>query len=240
MPMDERLQIQCAGEDLELFADRAVWWKRTRTLIIADPHFGKPAAFRRAGIPVPENTTATDLARLDQLIARTGSERLIILGDFFHAPSGRSETTMQSLAEWCARQAGTKIALVSGNHDLKSGEPPGCWNFQVIPTGFRDGPFWMTHAPSRVRGAYVLAGHLHPAISLHERYGAGIRAACYCFGADRAILPAFGSFTGVHPIRPEEDDRIFAIGEGELIEVETKDPLKKFRMIRINPPSKEK
>ena len=37
-----------AGEQLLLLGERAVYWERTRTLFVADPHFGKAAAFRAA------------------------------------------------------------------------------------------------------------------------------------------------------------------------------------------------
>jgi len=34
-----------AGERLVLLAERAAYWERARTLLVADPHFGKAAAF---------------------------------------------------------------------------------------------------------------------------------------------------------------------------------------------------
>ena len=33
-----------AGETLLLLAERVAYWERTRTLLVADPHFGKAAA----------------------------------------------------------------------------------------------------------------------------------------------------------------------------------------------------
>ena len=34
-----------------------------------------------------------------------------------------------------------------------------------------------------------------------------------------AVLPAFGSFTGMGMIRPEVGDRVFAVAEDEVVEV---------------------
>jgi hypothetical protein len=41
------------------------------------------------GMTVPRGATATDLDRLDALVLRTGSRRLVVLGDFIHAAKGR-------------------------------------------------------------------------------------------------------------------------------------------------------
>jgi metallophosphoesterase superfamily enzyme len=50
---------------LWLLADRALYWPERRWLCVADAHFGKAAAFRALGQPVPRGTTANNLARLD-------------------------------------------------------------------------------------------------------------------------------------------------------------------------------
>jgi metallophosphoesterase superfamily enzyme len=44
-----------------------------RTLFVADVHFGKAAAFRAGGVPLPRGSTATDLERLTRhRMHRTG------------------------------------------------------------------------------------------------------------------------------------------------------------------------
>src|ERR1043165_3597049 len=88
------LSIECGDEQFVLHAERAVYWPSAKTLIIADPHFGKAAAFRAAGVPVPEATTESNLERLNKLLMQTGSTRLVVLGDFLHAAAGRAEQTM--------------------------------------------------------------------------------------------------------------------------------------------------
>ncbi|MEO6184373.1 MAG: ligase-associated DNA damage response endonuclease PdeM [Verrucomicrobiota bacterium] len=213
------LEIDCAGERLQLFPEKAAFWPRTESLIVADLHFGKSAAFRKSGIPVPENTTASDLARLDALLLRTKTRRLIILGDFFHAPAGLQTEMMDALEDWCRKNARLEIILIPGNHDKKSGQPPACWNIRNVESRWVSPPFTFCHEPQKISESYVLSGHIHPAISLRERFGSGIRAPCFYFGANCAILPAFGSFTGMHRIDPKRGERIYAIGKGEIIEV---------------------
>src|SRR5690606_20889355 len=82
--------VTIAGEAVILLSERAIAWPAQRTLIIADPHWGKAAAFRAHGVPVPGGTTAADLARLDSALAGAGATRLIVLGDFWHARRGRT------------------------------------------------------------------------------------------------------------------------------------------------------
>ncbi len=92
------MEIQWAGEALCLLPERALLWVQARTLVIADPHFGKAAAFRAGGILVPPGTTADDVARLEGLVRAHAPRRLIVLGDFFHAAAGRAPETLAEIA----------------------------------------------------------------------------------------------------------------------------------------------
>ena len=71
---------------IRLMGDKAVYWPRTQSVIIADPHFGKPSAFRKVGIPVPTGTTLNDLKRLDAILDETGANRLWVRPDQLDAP----------------------------------------------------------------------------------------------------------------------------------------------------------
>jgi uncharacterized protein len=213
------MEIDWAGERLMLLPEKAIWWPGAASLIVADLHFGKAAAFRMAGIAVPESTTASDLQRLDDLIVGLQSRRLILLGDFFHSAAGLQAEMMSAVEDWRRKRAELEIVLVPGNHDKKSGEPPPGWNIRTVCDGWIEGPFAFCHEPREIDGSYVMAGHVHPAISLRESYGSGMRVPCFWFGRRQAILPAFGSFTGTHAIRPVRGDRVFAIGKGEIVEL---------------------
>ncbi|MEY2408144.1 MAG: uncharacterized protein QOF48_814 [Verrucomicrobiota bacterium] len=214
------LEIECAGERLRLLVEKAVHWPRTRTLIVADLHLGKPAAFRSAGIAVPEYTTATDLERLGALAAGTGSSRIVVLGDFFHARAGLQAGMLDAVARWREQNAALELVLVPGNHDKNAGSPPEIWGISEVEDGWLCPPFSFCHKPQSCDTGYVMAGHLHPAIYLREKFGGGLRAPCFCFGPGRAILPAFGSFTGMSNMRPGNGDRFFAIGPGQVLEID--------------------
>ena len=189
------LTIEWAGETLVLLPERALWWARRETLFIADPHFGKAATFRLAGVPVPELTHDDDLNRLEGLVNRLSLNRLVMLGDFFHARTGRSETTMSALAEWRRRHARLHILLVAGNHDRHAGGPPAEWEIDCVKEPHSFPPFNLSHHPIAIAGGFVLAGHWHPSFRLNDVIGSGISRPCFYFTDNMAVLPAFSEIS---------------------------------------------
>ncbi len=203
--------IEAAGETLELVPERAVWWAGERTLLVADIHVGKAAAFRSFGVPVPRGTTRDNLARLDALVERHRARAIVFLGDFLHAKASHAPHTLADLAEWRARRNDLDLVLVRGNHDARAGEPPASLAIRVVDEPYELGPFALAHHPQPFEGRYTLAGHLHPSFRLAGRGGDAVRLPCFWFGDAVAVLPAFGSFTGTCSIRPAADDRLFVV-----------------------------
>jgi DNA ligase-associated metallophosphoesterase len=209
------LRIEVAGEPVILIAQRALFLPAGRTLFIADPHFGKSAAFRHFGIAAPDETES-DLHRLHCILNETAAEKLVVLGDFFHARAGRSKSMFESFFAWRQKRSALEIVVVRGNHDRSAGDPPPEWNIHCVSDGWKTGPFICCHKPCEAVEGHVFCGHIHPAFSLRERSGTGLRAPCFVVGNQRTIFPAFGSFTGLASIRPEQGDRVFAMN-GEFI-----------------------
>ena len=199
------------GEALRLLPERAAYWARTRTLLIADPHFGKAAAFRAAGVPVPAGTTEGTLARIDATLARTGATRLVFLGDFLHARGGRSPITFATLGSWRGRHAELDVVLVRGNHDRRAGDPPAELQVRCVNAPLIEQPFAFVHDPATVDGSYALGGHLHPAVTMIGRGRQRARLPCFWFAAQWAVLPAFGEFTGLATVSPGAGDQLFVI-----------------------------
>lgn len=202
-------ELQWAGERWRLLADRAVWRERGRRLILADPHFGKAATFRAAGINCPE-PIARDLARLDALIEANAPEALIILGDLLHSRASLSHSVQCMVAEWRTKHAALEITLIRGNHDRAAGDPPNAWGMAVQEEGVESEGVALWHDVERAAGVGpMLGGHVHPAIVLPDAGRSSVRLPCFAVSPTRMLLPAFGSFTGMHAIRPAEDERIF-------------------------------
>lgn len=211
--------IRVSGEELTLLPERAVWWSDKRTLFVADPHFGKAATFRALGVPVPRGTTTGTLARLDAIIGRHAPGRLIFLGDFLHAAEGRDPETLRVLNEWRRRHAGLEMILVRGNHDARAGDPPRELELRCVTGPYADAPFVLDHHPRRAEGAYVLCGHIHPAVTLTGIGRQHSRLPCFWFGKDIGVLPAFGEFTGVAEADVQVGDQVFVVADNAVIAV---------------------
>ncbi len=228
------------GHAVVLHPSGALELPASRTVLIADAHFGKSSSFRALGVPVPSGTTTENLNLLTQLLAVTLAQRIIFLGDFLHSARAHAASTQGAIAAWRAQHAGITLTLVRGNHDAHAGDPPAALHIdvvdeplmlqapepaaaaQVVSSIRPPGPLALCHHPQRVPGAYVLAGHWHPCITVQGRGRDRLRLPCFWLGDDMAypvgILPAFGSFTGMHPIERREGkpgctgrDRVFAI-----------------------------
>jgi len=216
------LKIRLAGEDALLHPSGALSLPAEETLLVADAHFGKAVSFRKLGVPVPRGTTSDNVARLEAAVKDTAARRIVFLGDFLHAASSHAQGTLAVLQAWRARDPALAVTLVRGNHDDRAGDPPASLGFEVVDEPLRLGPFALCHHPRPVSEAYVLAGHWHPCISLSGRAFDRLRLPCFWLGDDKVparavgILPAFGGFTGMHPIEPRAGDRIFPVA-GDVV-----------------------
>lgn len=204
-------ELQLQGERLLLLPQRAVFWPSQRTLLIADIHFGKAAAFRAEGVPVPQGTTTENLAKLDALIEAHAATRVVFLGDFLHAKRSHAPATLAALRRWRAHRKEVELVLVRGNHDERAGDPPAELNVRVVDEPWTLGPFALCHRPNAVSGSYVLAGHIHPSYRLNGKAEPGLRLPCFWFNAAVGVLPAFGSFTGTFGIDAADDDHVFLV-----------------------------
>lgn len=209
----------CRGEVFRLMPEKAVYWENDGSLIVADLHLGKAATFRAASLAVPESTTQETLARLDQCIARTSPRRLIVLGDVVHARQGLTAPLVDAVTRWRSRHMALDVEVIVGNHDQRSGALPGSWGMQSLSALHHHPPFVLRHHPTPFPGGYVLSGHLHPAVRLRPPGRGALRLPCFWFGPRVAVLPAFGSFTGMADVEPGTADSVFAIAGNEVLEV---------------------
>lgn len=202
------IQLQVAGESLLLLPEKAIYWPRERMLIIADIHFGKAAAFRALGVPVPRGTTSENLAGLDALVACHEARQVAFLGDFLHARAAHASSTQLAMLAWRQRHPELALTLVRGNHDLHAGDPAAALGMALVDEPHAIGPFAFCHHPGVDAPGYGLAGHVHPVYVLATRFDA-LRLPCFVVGTQGLILPSFGAFTGGHAVKPGPGDRIY-------------------------------
>lgn len=210
------MKLMLAGEAVALLAEKALWWPAERTLFIADLHLGKAASFRALGQPVPSGTTQDNLDRLSALIDHHAAARLVFLGDFLHAAAAQQTGVLNPVRLWRARHAAVACLLVRGNHDSHAGDPPADLQISVVDEPHRIGPFAACHHPQQVPGAFGLAGHLHPAVTLTGPARDRQRLPAFWRSEGLLVLPAFGAFTGgsLQPAPPGTD--CFGVGGGRV------------------------
>lgn len=211
--------IDLMGQAAHLLPEGALWLPQRRCLLVADVHLGKAVSFRRLGVPVPRGTTADTLARLSALLARHQPARLVFLGDLLHSRHVHTSDVIDQVAAWRRAHAAVGMTLVRGNHDDRAGDPPPSWQIDVVDEPWPLGALALCHHPRQVPGALVLAGHWHPCVSLAGRGRERLRLPCFWWRADMLLLPAFGAFTGMHPIEPVPGDRVYALAEDAVVAV---------------------
>ena len=211
--------------DLWLWPGFAVTRPAYSQLIVADVHLGKAASFRAQGVPVPNQVTEESLERLSVLIRVSRSSSLIVLGDLIHDRKALSGL-LPIWERWREQHPRLELKLIVGNHDRKAGRSaiekqlPG---LQVHEKKLLDQGLVMAHeaddlinmqapvdAPvdAPVRG---LCGHEHPVVLIPDALKAKhIRRPCFYLDHRQILhLPAFGSFTGGHPVSLAQCKRLF-------------------------------
>jgi DNA ligase-associated metallophosphoesterase len=228
---DECAAITVQAETLWLHPERAVIWPARRTVIVADTHFGKSALFGRHGVAVPAGTDGDDRERLRRLVARTGAVRLIILGDFVHAPLEAGSADARDLVAWATGLCDCEISVIAGNHDRGAGGAAGtggtdaAWPTRAMPWRWQESelvepPFRFTHDAERgIADArlFSLSGHIHPVARLAGLRKRMPRVPIFWLRPSGLVLPSFGAFTGGYLVRPAPEDQVFAVGPERVV-----------------------
>ncbi len=203
-----------------LHPSRCLFWEKERALILSDLHFGKTGHFRKEGIPVPQQVYQQDLHRLFDLIRHFNPARIILVGDLFHS---RSNKEWDWFAKWRKDFSAIDFMLVTGNHDKISEEAANDLMLHVMDQ-LQIGPFLFLHdasaldiLPDGVMG--VVSGHIHPGVIIPTGVRQSHRLPCFHFTQTICTLPAFSLFTGMHAIRPNGTDSVFAITGAEIIKL---------------------
>jgi len=177
------VDIAIAGEDVTLFADRALFWPRESALLIADLHLGKADTFRAAGIALPSGGTRHDLDRLSALIERTRAKRLIVLGDMLHA-SAKTQRWRETWDAWRAHHTALRIDVIAGNHDRALASAG--LDIEHHAHTLAIAPFLLRHAPTETSDVHVICGHVHPVVRLPRIAG---RWPAFVLGERQTMLP---------------------------------------------------
>lgn len=174
--------------DVWLDARLALWFARSRLLVVADLHWGYAATHRARGHLLPEWGDPVIAARLDALVADYQPAELLWLGDSVHAVAGRAA------ADAWLRQARVPVVVLTGNHDRG-------WSAAITPSLARDGYFFH-HGDKTLpvpADATEIVGHHHPAFGWHDGAGARVKVPALIASPRRMILPAFSPWAAGSP-----------------------------------------
>jgi DNA ligase-associated metallophosphoesterase len=183
--------ISLAGVTLIADPAGALYWPEEKLLVVADLHLEKGSSFAARGVLLPPYDTAATLARLSRLIERYAPGGVIALGDSFHDGGGPARMDDVSRVALKALQRGRDWVWLAGNHDPNPAENIGGRFADILALG----ALTFRHEPAPERGEGEIAGHLHPMACVARR-GRAVKRRCFACDGRRAVLPAFGAYTG--------------------------------------------
>jgi len=152
-----------------------------RSLIVSDVHIGFEEELHEVGFRVPSQSWRI-LESIERLIEKTGSERLIILGDLKHKVPGTSKTEWRYLPSMVedVRKLVKEVVLVPGNHDGGISRILGN-SVTYAPSrgllvedgeskvGLFHGHTWPS--VSLCKADVLVMGHMHPVVRLRAELG---------------------------------------------------------------------
>jgi len=190
--------------DVTFLADLsgALFWQAQRLLIVSDLHLEKGSSYARRGVLLPPYDTLATLSRLAAVIARHDPRMVIALGDSFHDRDAHERLSTSNREMLAAMQMRRDWIWISGNHDPAL--PPDLGG--TVANEVAIGPIVFRHEPTGAPGE--IAGHLHPKARVATR-GRSMERRCFASDGERAVMPAFGAYTGGLSIRDAAFARIF-------------------------------
>ncbi len=199
------LRFTLRGAALEAMPSGALFWPGEGMLVVSDLHLGKSERMaRRGGAFLPPYEGRETLARLAADLEATEAGTVLCLGDSFDDMDAAANLAGAEVIALGAMMAGRRWIWVEGNHD------PGPLPFGgEAAAEVLAGPLAFRHvaapgAPGAAPGPGEVSGHFHPKIAV-----AGVSRPCFLIDAGRAILPAYGAYTGgLRAAHPELDARM--------------------------------
>jgi uncharacterized protein len=190
--------------DVDLVADLsgALFWEEQRLLVVSDLHLEKGSSFATRGVLLPPYDTVATLGRLAAVIARHDPRMVIALGDSFHDRDAHGRLSAPDRDAILGMQARRDWIWISGNHDPALPSDLG----GVVASEVAIGSIAFRHEPTGASGE--IAGHLHPKARVSAR-GRSMERRCFACDGERAVMPAFGAYTGGLSIRDAAFAKIF-------------------------------
>src|SRR5580658_5936357 len=195
--------LEIAGIDMLADLSGALFWEEQCLLVVSDLHLEKGSSFAARGILLPPYDTVATLSRLASVVARLNPRIVIALGDSFHDRTAHERLSAPDREAITALQARRDWIWISGNHDPALPSDLG----GIIANEVAIGGIVFRHEPTG--GFGEIAGHLHPKARVATR-ARWLERRCFASDGERAVMPAFGAYTGGLSIRDDAFSKIFA------------------------------
>src|ERR1700758_2938689 len=194
--------LTLAGVTLVADISGALFWDEQSLLVVSDLHLEKGSSFAARGVLLPPYDTVATLSRLAAVIARHDPRMVIALGDSFHDRTAHERLSGPDRDAIAALQVRRDWIWISGNHDPSLPSDLG----GIVASEVAIGPIAFRHEPTGAPGE--IAGHLHPKARVATR-GRSMERRCFACDGERAVMPAFGAYTGGLSIRDAAFAKIF-------------------------------
>ncbi|MCA1814257.1 MAG: metallophosphoesterase [Halobacteriales archaeon] len=199
------------------FRERAILLEgeEGHVIVIGDVHVGLEQELARNGVRVPDQTPRLR-ERIDALLAETGADRLVVLGDLKETIGSPTDSDRRKLRD-LFRGLQAKLDLVPGNHDFDLGwlgiekvELHEARGLRIGDVGLAHGHVWPTDEVMQART--LVTSHNHPMVGLRDELGKLHKEPCWVRGtyakkarekypgippdAQFVIMPAFNELLG--------------------------------------------
>ena len=193
---------------------KAIYWEDNSSLILSDVHVGKLNHFQKNGIPIPSYGSKENLINIKNLIHEYDPNHVYILGDLFHSSYNKEWD------DWIIyfSKSNVMFTLILGNHDQYDSKKLWDSNITLVNELIID-PFLFTHYPEKEFDQFNICGHVHPAVKLRGLGRQYMKLNCFYITDNQLILPAFGTFTGSHMLKPNKTDHIICMTSDGLFEL---------------------
>jgi hypothetical protein len=203
------LRVSIEGEPCVLRCSGALWVLNHRTLIAADLHLEKGSAFAARGQMLPPYDSRATLDRLEAEIDALQPAAVVLLGDSFHDAKSVGRMAPDDKARLDRLAVGRDWLWLEGNHDIAAlADSVETLPGEIVET-LSLGVLRLIHEPQPGVRPGEIAGHLHPAARV-AAHGRGVRRPAFVTDGRRAVLPAFGAFTGGLDVRDPAIAGLFA------------------------------
>ncbi len=176
------------------------------SLVIADLHLGITRELWEYGFSVPSQVEKM-AERINGLMKKTKTKRLVILGDIKHKVPGISFQEMREIPEFFSL-INAEIAAIKGNHDTYLEK---VCDFEMKKS-LELGNYFLTHGHmiAKTSKKIIVIGHNHPQVKFKDKMGATYIEPAWIRGWTKGtgkkkliIMPAFNGLAGGHAINED-------------------------------------